>query len=167
MKTKLLIVALTAAAMSPVLANAADVSGVWTRDAAASSPQPDTMYWLVRVPASTAPDRPFTMTVKQDAASLVVTAQNILPMRKVELDGKPHVMPTNTLLQKATVTASNQASAVVITTTQPFGGMPGNAPLTINETWTVSPDGKVLTVKTVRQLPAGRMTDTQVYARRS
>jgi hypothetical protein len=167
MKTKITIIALVAAAtMLPALASAADVSGVWVRDAAASNPFPDTMYWLVRAPpGGGGGNRPFVMTVKQDPASLVVTAQDLLPMRKVDLDGKPHVIPTGTLIQKATVTANNQADAVVITTTQPFGGMPGNAPLTIKESWALSPDGKTLTVTSVRSLPARTATDKQVYKR--
>ena len=45
--------------------------------------------------------------------------------------------------------------------------MPGNAPLTIKESWTVSPDGKVLTITTTRQLPARTSVDKQIFNRRS
>jgi len=156
-----------AVAMLPAFAMAADVTGVWVRDAK-SDPMPDTMYWAVRVPPALPPNNPqeFVLTVKQDAAALVVT-NPARKMRNIAIDGRPHVTPTDTGLQKATVTAVNQPDALVITTLQPFGGMPGNAKLTVRETWKLSPDGKVLTVTTVRQLPARTATDTQIYNRRS
>jgi hypothetical protein len=164
MKKNIMMIAM-AAAMLPALAMAADVTGVWVRDAK-SDPRPDTMYWLTRGVTNGGgnPNQAFVLTVKQDAANLVVTNPT-MKLRSVPLDGKPHVIPTDTGIQKATVTASNQADAVVVTTTQPFGGMPGNAPLTVKETWALSADGKVLTVTTVRSLPARTVTDKQIYNR--
>ena len=82
------------------------------------------------------------------------------------LDGKPHAMPTDTGIQTATVVATMQGDTLTVSTTQPFGGMPGNATLKITETWSLSPDGKVLTVKTERELPALRQTFNEVYNRR-
>lgn len=166
MKKQITMIAM-AAAMLPALAMAADVSGVWVRDAK-SDPMPDTMYWAVRVPPAlpAVGNQEFVLTVKQDPAALVVT-NPARRMRNIALDGRPRVVATDTGIQKATVTAVNQQEALVITTTQPFGGMPGNAKLTIKETWAVSPDRKVLTVTTVRQLPARTATDTQIYNRRS
>lgn len=164
---KIIMTAAMAAAMLPAVASAADLSGAWVRDAK-SDPMPDTMYWVVRAPPAAPgnPNQEFVLTVKQDAAALVVTNPQ-RRMRNIALDGRPRVVPTDTGIQTATVTAVNQPDALVVTTTQPFGGMPGNAKLTIRETWSVSPDGKVLTVRTVRQLPARTTTDTQVYNRRS
>lgn len=168
MKKTIMMAALAAAVALPAFAMAADVTGVWVRDAK-SDPRPDTMYWLTR----TAPgggggnrDQEFVLTVKQDAANLVVTNPN-MKYRSVSLDGKPHSTKTDTGIQSATVTAMNSANALDITTTQPFGGMPGNATLTIKESWALSPDGKVLTVTTTRQSPARTETDRQVYNRRS
>ncbi len=168
MKKKIMMLAM-AAAMLPAFAMAADVTGVWVRDAK-SDAQPDTMYWLTRGVTSGGggggANQEFVLTVKQDPAALVVTNPQ-RKLRTVALDGKPRVVPTDTGIQKATVTAVNQADALVITTSQPFGGMPGNATLDIKETWALSADGKVLTVTTVRQLPARTATDKQIYNRRS
>jgi hypothetical protein len=44
--------------------------------------------------------------------------------------------------------------------------MPGNAKLTVQETWALSPDGKVLTITTSRALPARTAIDRQIYNRR-
>jgi hypothetical protein len=164
---KKIILATLAAAMLPAFAMAADVTGVWVRDAK-SDPRPDTMYWLVRTPPPTGGggNQEFVLTVKQDAGKLTVFNPN-LKFRTVILDGKAHVEKTDSLIANQTVTAANSANAVEITTTQPFGGMPGNAPLTIKESWSVSPDGKVLTVTTTRSLPARTSTDRQIYNRRS
>ena len=46
MKKKIMMIAM-AAAMLPAFAMAADLTGVWVRDAK-SDPAPDPMYWLVR-----------------------------------------------------------------------------------------------------------------------
>ena len=164
MKKKIMMIAM-AAAMLPALAMAADVTGVWVRDAK-SDPAPDPMYWLVRGVTNGNPNAEVVLTVKQDPAALTVSAVN-RKLRNIPLDGRPRVEPTDTGVQKATVSATNQPNAVMITTTQPYGGMPGNAELTIKETWTVSPDGKVLTVTTVRQSPARTTTDKQIFNRRS
>ncbi len=75
-------------------------------------------------------------------------------------------VPTDTGIQMATVVASVQGDTLTVSTTQPFGGMPGNATLKITETWSLSPDGKVLTVKTERDLPALRESFNEVYNRR-
>jgi len=166
MKKTIIMMAMTAA-MLPAFAMAADVTGVWVRDSK-SDPMPDTMYWAVRVPPALPPNntQEFVLTVKQDPAALVVT-NPARKMRNIPLDGRPHEMTTDTGIQKATVTGVNRPDAVLITTLQPFGGMPGNAKLTVREIWSLSPDGKVLTVTTSRELPARTAIDTQVYNRRS
>lgn len=166
MNKKIMMLAM-AAAMLPAFAMAADVSGVWVRDAK-SDAQPDTMYWLTRgvTAGGGGGNQEFVLTVKQDPANLVVTNPN-RKLRSIALDGKPRVVPTDTGIQKATVTAVNQPDALVITTSAPFGGMPGNSTLDTKETWVLSADGKVLTVTTVRQLPARTQTDKQIYNRRS
>jgi hypothetical protein len=165
MKKHIMTIAM-AAAMLPAFAMAADVSGIWVRDAK-SDPMPDTMYWAVRAPPAAPgnPNQEFVLTVKQDPATLVVTSPN-RRLRSVALDGRPHETLTDTGIQKATVTAVNQPDALVITTTQPFGGMPGNAKLTVQETWALSPDGKALTITTSRALPARTAIDRQIYNRR-
>lgn len=166
---KHMIMAALAALLAPSMAMAADVSGVWVRDAQNSDPRPDTMYWLVRSPPPTGGgnQQPFVLTVKQDAGVLTVSSSPTLKLRSIPLDGKPRVTPTDTLIQEATVTGVDQPNAVVVTTEQPYGGMPGNARLTVRETWTLSESGKTLTVTTTRQSPARTTTDRQVFSRRS
>ena len=158
--------ALVAVLALPAMAMAADVTGTWVRDAK-SDPRPDTMYWLTRGGATTGGNQnnEFVLTVKQDGQSLVVTNPT-LRYRSVPLDGKPHTVKTDTGVQSATVTAVNSANDLQITTIQPYGGMPGNATLTVKESWTLSPDGKVLTVTTTRSSPARTETDRQIYNRR-
>ncbi|HXJ43258.1 MAG TPA: hypothetical protein VNH18_28515, partial [Bryobacteraceae bacterium] len=141
----------------PVLAMAApDFNGAWVRDGAKSDPVVNTMYWLTRgVDAgggrgpggrgnATAP-----MTVRQDANSLEVTDPQGA-VRKYSLDGKPSTRATDTGIEKATVTASLQGDTLVIGTTQPYGGMPGNIGLEVKEMWSLSADGKTLTITTTR-----------------
>lgn len=164
MKKKIMMIAM-AAAMLPAFAMAADVNGVWVRDAK-SDPQPDTMYWLVRGVTSGNPNAETVLTVKQNATTLEVSNPQ-RKFRSLPLDGRPRTVDTDTGVEKATVTAVNTANDLTITTTQPYGGMPGNADMTIKESWTVSPDGKVLTISTTRQSPARTTVDKQIFNRRS
>lgn len=170
MNKTIMTAALAAALSLPALAMAADVTGTWVRDAKTSDARPDTMYWLTRAApgggGGFGANQEFVLTVKQDPANLVVTNPN-LKYRSVALDGKPHATKTDTGIQSATVTAVNQPAELQITTTQPFGGMPGNAILTVKERWALSADGKVLTVTTTRESPARTTTDKQIYNRRS
>jgi hypothetical protein len=79
------------------------------------------------------------------------------------LDGKPHTMPTATGIQKATVTAKGEGDTLVISTAQPYGGMPGNVTLDIKEVWALSPDGKTLTITTTRNSAATKTVTKQIY----
>jgi hypothetical protein len=166
MKKHMMIAAALAALAAPSMALAADVSGVWVRNAQISDPRPDAMYWLVRVPPPTVSTAEFVLTVKQEGEAITIANPN-LRTRTIRLDGRPATVPADTLIQNATVTGVNQPDAVVITTEQPYGGMPGNARLTVKETWTLSASGKTLTVRTERKSPARTQIDTQVYSRRS
>src|SRR5262249_57698942 len=84
-------------------------------------------------------------------------------VQKYTLDGKPFSKLTDTGMAKAVINASTQGDTIVITTTQPWGGMPGNASLEIKEVWSLSPDGKVLTVTTHRNTPALQNIYITVY----
>ena len=162
----------------PVLAIAAqNFSGSWVRDDAKSDQVPNQQYWLTREPNSGgaggggrggggggrggAPAQ-VVITVQQDANSLTVT-NPAGAVQKYTLDGKPFSKPTDTGMAKAVITASVQGETVVISTTQPWGGMPGNASLEIKEVWSLSPDGKVLTVTTHRNTPAVQNSYKTVY----
>jgi hypothetical protein len=165
MKKKIMMIVM-AAAMLPAFAMAADVSGDWVRDAK-SDPFPDTMYWLTRgvTAGGGGGNQEFVLTVKQEGGKLIVTNPQ-RKMREITLDGRPHVVKTDTGIQNATITAMNNPNNLVITTVQPFGGMPGNASLEIKEDWSLSADGKVLTVTSTRSLPARTAVDKQIFNRR-
>jgi len=166
MKTRLLLmIALLVPAM--VFAEA-DFSGTWVRDGAKSDVVPNTMYWLTRgVDAGGGRGRnaQTVIEVQQSAGRMQVT-DPARPIRTLMLDGKPHTSPTDTGIQTANVVATVRGETLTVETTQPFGGMPGNATLKITETWSLSPDGKVLTITTERELPAQRQKFNEVYNRR-
>ena len=145
-----------------------DFSGAWVRDGAKSDVVPNTMYWLTRgVDAGGGRGRNSQSVIEvQQGAGRMQVADPARPPRTLLLDGKPHAVPTDTGIQMATVVATQQADSLIVSTRQPFGGMPGNATLTITETWSLSPDGKVLTIKTERELPALRQSFSEIYNRR-
>ena len=101
-------------------------------------------------------------TVQQDANTLTVTSPSGA-VQKYTLDGKPFSKPTDTGVAKAMISATAQGNTLLITPTQPWGGMPGNASLEIKEVWSLSPDGKVLTVTTHRNTPALQNSFKTVY----
>src|SRR5262249_14491914 len=108
---------------------------------------------------------PPATTIQQDGNSLQVTdAQGA---RKYALDGKTHPHATDTGVEKEMVSDSIQGDTLVINTTKPWGGMPGNIALEIKEVWSLSPDGKTLTITTTRSAPAEKQkTFKQVYERK-
>jgi len=143
-------------------------SGTWVRDSAKSDVVPNTMYWLtLGVDAGGGRGRNAQLVIEiQQTAERIEVTDPARPPRTLRLDAKPHTVPTDTGIQTSTVTATVKGETLTVLTTQPFGGMPGNSTLSITETWSVSPDGKVLTVKTERALPALRQTFTEVFNRK-
>ena len=86
-------------------------------------------------------------------------------VRDLTLDGSPHTTATATGIQKAAVTAQMQADNLVVETAEPFGGMPGNVTVQVKEVWSLSPDGKTLTVTTTRDVPARHQAYKEVYTK--
>ena len=175
MRKQILTMAVMALFGLPVLAIAAqNFSGSWVRDNAKSDQAPNSTYWLTREPNSggaggggrggggRGAPAPVVMTVQQDANSLTVTSPQGA-VQKYTLDGKPFSKAMDTGMAKAVISANVQGETVVLTTTQPWGGMPGNASLEIKEVWSLSPDGKVLTVTTTRNTPAVQNSYKTVY----
>jgi len=158
-----------ALAFLPALAMAApDFSGSWVRDGANSDTIPNTLYWLTRgVDAGGArgPTAQVTIQVRQTGSNLQVV-DPAKPQRNYTLDGKPYTVPTDTGIQSAVVTSTLQDSGLTIATTQPYGGMPGNIPLRMTETWSLSPDGRVLTINTIRDAPSRRETYKEQFNKR-
>ena len=105
------------------------------------------------------------MNVQQDASSLQVAGPQGAT-RKYTLDGKPYTSATETGVEKATVTANLQGDTLVIATTRPYGGMPGNVTLQVKEVWALSPDGKILTITTTHTSPAAEKNYKQVFNRK-
>jgi len=151
----------------PAMALAAtDFNGSWVRNNAHSDPAPNAL-WTTRVSTAMGGGRApaeVILNVHQDATSMQA-ADSQSRARSYTLDGKPHTRATDTGIEKATVTASFEGNTLVIETSQPFGGMPGNATLKIREVWSLSPDGKTLTVTTTRSVPARQQTYKQEYNR--
>lgn len=146
----------------------AEFSGTWVRDGAKSDLVPNTMYWLTRgIDAGGGRGRNNQTVIEvQQGAGRMQVSDPARPLRTLMLDGKPHAVPTDTGIQTATVVATMQGDTLIVSTTQPFGGMPGNLTLKITETWSLSADGKVLTVRTERDAPAVRQAFSEVYNRR-
>ena len=155
---------------------ATNFSGSWVQDAAKSQRVPEPM-WLTRAPAGgrggggraggpggRGPAE-VLLTVQQDANSLQVTDSQG-GTRKYTLDGKASASTVETSMAKAAVTASVQGDTVVIATTRPYGGMPGNVTLQVKEVWSLLPDGKTLTITTTHTSPAVEKTYQQVYGRK-
>ena len=165
---KQLMIALGLAALSlPALAAAADFSGTYVRDAKASDANYFPLYWITRdfiAPGGGGGET--VVVVKQTPSSLQIT-DPARAIRNLPLDGQPHVVTAETGVVKQTVTASVQGDNLVVATVMPYAGMPGGITLNANDTWSLSRDGKVLTVTTVRSTPAApRETSKQVYNRR-
>lgn len=159
--------AVAAMVMVPGAALAApDFSGSWVRDTAASNAPVYPTYWIVRAPPTVGGNTmPYVVEVRQGAGSVQVT-DPVHPQRTYILDGQSHTMPTDSLKAQAAVTAKMEGEAMTVSSVQPFSGMPGSVPLRAQETWSLSPDGKVLTILTVRNTPALRQTYVEVFNRR-
>jgi hypothetical protein len=148
------------------MAAAPDFNGSWVRNTAGSDPAPNQMYWMTRGGnamgggGGRAPE--VILNIHEDGKSLNVAESNQI-VRKYTLDGAPHTRATDTGIQKAVDTAGLQGDNLVIETSEPYGGMPGNATLKIKQVWSLSPDGKTLTVVTTRDVPARQQTYKQVY----
>ena len=165
----------------PLPALAADFSGSWIRDNAKSDQMPNFMYWLTRDtnsggaggggrgggrgPGGRGNGAPAPMVVAQSGNTLQVTNPQTGAISKYTLDGKPSAVTMDTGIQKASVSASMQGDTLVIASTEPYGGMPGNVALQVKEVWSLSPDGKVLTVTMTRTAPAVEKTFKEVYNR--
>jgi hypothetical protein len=161
----------------PFVAMAApNFSGSWVQDNAKSERVPEPL-WLTRAPAggrggggrAGGPggrgNADVLMSVQQDANSLQVTDPQGA-IRKYTLDGKPYTSATETGIEKAAVTANLQGDTLVVGTTRPYGGMPGNVTLKVKEVWSLSPDGKILTVTTTHTTPAVEKNFKQVFNRK-
>jgi hypothetical protein len=153
----------------PVMALAApNFSGTWVRDNTKSDKDSYPLYWLTRGGAEGGgggQGGDYIITVKHDAKGLQITDPQ-RPLRNYTLDGKPRTVPTDTGIEKATITANAQGDTLVIGTVQPYGGMPGNATMKAQEVWSLSPDGKMLTITLTREIPASRQVVKQVFARK-
>ena len=154
----------------PIVALAApDFSGSWVRDNAKSDKDVYPLYWLTRGVdpggGGGQGNADYVIAVRQDAKMVQVTDPQ-RPLRTYALDGKPHTVPTDTGIAKATITAGLQGETLVIDTVQPYGGMPGNATMNVQEAWSVSADGKVLTITTTREVPATKQTLKAVFSRK-
>jgi hypothetical protein len=177
MKRHVLTVLGTAIFGLPLLAMAAtNFSGSWVQDNAKSDRVPEPV-WLTRAPAGGRGgggrgggpggrgNAEVVINVQQDANSMQVAGPQGAT-RNYTLDGKPYTSATETGVEKAAVTANLQGDTLVIATTRPYGGMPGNVTLQVKEVWSLSPDGKTLTITTTHSSPAAEKNYKQVFNRK-
>ena len=155
---------------------AANFSGSWVQDNAKSDRVPEPV-WLTRAPAGGRGgggrgggpggrgNAEVVVSVQQDANSVQVTGPQGAT-RKYTLDGKSYTSATETGVEKESVTANLQGDSLVIWTTRPYGGMPGNVTLQVKEVWSLSPDGKILTIAITHTSPAAEKTFRQVFNRK-
>lgn len=116
--------------------------------------------------AARRPAPPVLLTIHQDGKTLHIDdPQSTIHQYTLEADGAPHTSPMDTDIQKAQVTAQLQGDTLVVEKTEPFGGMPGNVTSKIKEVWSLSPDGKTLTIATTREMPARHEEYKEVYTR--
>ena len=163
MKKTLLMIGLM---LLPTVAMAAPAfTGTWLRNSSKSDPDPYPLYWITR-PGPGFHGRAFKylMYVSQKGDTLQVTDPEH-PVRNYTLDGKPHSRTTDNMMAKAVIIANVQGNDLVIDTTQPYGSMPGNVTLQQKEVWSLSPDGKTLTITITRQSPARTKTLKEVFDR--
>jgi hypothetical protein len=174
MKTKTLMMAL-GLAVAPGLAMAADFSGNWVRNAQASEPAFGyPLYWMPRVAPPAAGGgggggpgggTPAPVVVRQTAANLQVVDPN-RPVRNYALDGAPHSVPTDQRAgAQVSITAAVRGETLVVAQTGPYSGLPGSVTATTTDTWALSPDGRTLTISSVRSSPARTETSKQVYTK--
>ena len=158
--------ALLAAALAPAMAMAADFSGTWVRDTARSKPAPYPNYWITRAApgGGGGNNNAFVVRVEQSAMDVKII-HPVFPQRTYALDGKARTAPAYTGLVQATTTAAMAGETFKVTTVQPFGGMPGNVTMTATETWSLSADGKELTIDVVREMPATTQRFSEVFNR--
>ena len=153
----------------PAIALAApDFNGKWLRDKDKSETVPYPLYWLTRgvdPGGGGQPNADYIISIKQDARSMQVTDPQ-RPLRTYELDNKAHSVTADTGMVKASVTATLKGDTLVVNTTQPYGGMPGNVTMKVEETWSLSADGKVLTISTIRDSPSEKKKFQQVFTRK-
>lgn len=157
-----------ALALAPTLAMAApDFTGSWARDAAKSDPANYPVYWLTRAaPGGGGGGNQETVVQVRQAAGSLQVVNPTRSQRTYALDGQAHTVATDSGMAKASVTATLQDDALTIASVQPYGAMPGNVTATFKETWRLSPDGKTLTITTVRDTPAKQQTSKDIFTRR-
>ena len=167
MKKLSLMIALGLAAM-PGLASAADFSGLWIRDAAQSTgTNPSPLYWITRDgPAGGGPGGEAGIVIAQTPTTVQVTSGN-KPLRVYTTDGTGRTVKADTGVTDVTVSAAHRGNNLVITTVHPYSGLPGSVTATTTETWSLSPDGRTMTVDTVRAVPGMTQAVKEVYNKRS
>ena len=77
----------------------------------------------------------------------------------VEIDGPNGKMPIK-------YTASLEAGKANLTSSRSFSGPMGDITATTKEVWTLSPDGKILTVARTQTTPRGESTSTLVFVKK-
>lgn len=157
---------LTLALLLPASLSAqrADFRGVWVLDVAKSD-----LGQLGVMLAGSGMTMNMTRTVTQTDSSLTfkaeieVAGQQQSQEQTIVIDGKPRTQKMEMLNgAEVTLTARWEAGALIVAqqVMTPMGEVTGN------ETWTLSADGKTLTVAGVSQTPEGEMKLTYVHTKK-
>ena len=165
MKKSLL--AFCATLLLPGVALAApDFSGSWIRDNGKSEQVSYPLFWLTRgVDPGGRVNGDFILDVQQDARTIKINDPQ-RPRRVLELDGKARTVPMDTGMQSAAVAAHLSADTLTVVTIGSYGGMPGNVGSKTHEIWSLSPDGKILTIATTRESPATKQDFKVIFNRK-
>ncbi len=137
---------------------APNFSGTWVRDKAKSDPM-----GFGRRGGEAPPDIEVTMTIKQEGNAFDVSTQrgDRTMDSKYTLDGKE---TTNTTGRGSTVSKANwDGDNLVIDGTRKFSGPNGEMEMKFKEVYSLSADGKTLTVTSTNSTPNGERTSKQVY----
>ncbi len=141
----------------------ANFAGTWVLDAQRSQGVPEGIE--------------MTMTVKQDGNRVQIETnvsspqgQQTIPDLYVldgnETDYKPPVIGEGTGKGKRTAKWSADKSGLESTESATITGPEGEATITAKRKWTLSPDGKTLTIDLTMNTPAGEQISKRVFAKK-
>jgi len=166
MKGRLTLLSLLAFSLALVAAAASNLSGTWILDKAKSDP--------VRMgrggdSGGPRPDVNITLVIKQTPADVAITrtmhmgGNNRTSDQKFTLDGKVSTNPSSMGRGEFTGKANINSGQLVIEGTQKISTPNGDFEIGVKDEYSLSEDGKVLTLHSTRSTPMGDRTSKQVY----
>ena len=166
MKGRLTVLSLLALGLVLVAAAASNLSGTWILDKTKSDP--------VRMgrggdSGGPRPDVNITLVIKQTANDLAITrtmsmaGNDRTSEQKFTLDGKESTNPSSMGRGEFTGKAKMNNGRLVIEGIQKMSTPNGDFEIGVKDEFSLSEDGKVLTINSTRSTPMGDRTSKQVY----